>query len=555
MSRFRRARALLGAAVAAAVVGQACTVPGSEKPKPAGTAQGAVEGGTITVATLPPGPLDPVAATGEPARAVLSLLCDTLVRIDPKTGEVRPGIVETWKVSDGGGSIQLKLHRGMTFHDGRRVESRVIVDSLRRLVSPETASHLSDLLQPVAGYDAYRASVEQGEERPTALRGARVIEPGSFEILLDRPYPDFIRTLAHPATTPIDVAVARDDPNRFARSPECAGPYRLEQPYQPGDPEIRLQRRPDYQGSSPAYTRGGRGWAERIVFRVVPDEEAAYQAWVKGEVDVAPVPSGRLAEARRSHAGAVHSIPGSQVEYIGLPYAPESPFENDALRQALAAAVDRGRLAEEVYGGSRVPATGFLPPVTGEAYRPKACSFGPPAERPPIPPGPVPFYFNDEFSHRRLVEAVAAQWKQKLGIDIRPTPMNWDQYLQRATTGSGFDSAFRVSWSPRVVDPVAYLRPLVHSANIGGTNLERFSDVRVDEVLDKDILRATDDGDRTLLAQKLEDDLCRRLPLIPLVFGESHVLVRERVASARSDGLVASPHEGVLLRDLFTPAS
>lgn len=550
MSKVRRRAVVAG--LLAGVVASGCTVPGTSPPAPAASVDAAIApGGTITVAITAPGSLDPVSATSPSAQLVSSLLCETLLTIDPVDGSLRPGLVESWAVSDGGSSIQLKLNRKAMFHDGAAVDSRAVVNSIRRMVSPETASPMAELLAQLGGYEEYRRSVEDGDETVTLLRGARVIEPWSLEIILSKKDPDFVRTLAHRATAPVRASAAAADPIAFARSPVCAGPYELEEPVAPDAAEIRLRRRAAYSNKAAGYTRGGAGWAERIVFKVVPDEGAAYAAWTRGEVDIAGVPSDKLPEARARYGDAVVSARSGQVEYIGLPYGAQSAFNGDEIRQALAAAIDRRRIATEVYGGSRAPATGFIPPIAGKAHRPDACRFVAPSSPPDLPEQPVRFYFNDEFNHRRLAQAVADQWKEALGLTVELVPMNWDEYLQRATLAAGFDGAFRVSWTPKTNAAVDYIRPLFHSSFTGSTNWQGFADSEVDEALDLDVAKATDEGDRILLLQKIEDDLCRRLPLIPIVFSESHVVVqKERLMSARRDGSILGADGMVMLREL-----
>jgi oligopeptide transport system substrate-binding protein len=288
------------------------------------------------------------------------------------------------------------------------------------------------------------------------------------------------------------------------------------------------------------------------VFRVVSDEQTGYAAWLRGEVDVAPVPDERVAEARQAQAPSLVSAANGQVEFVGLPAGEGSEFGDPAVRQVLAAALDRPRIAHDVYGDSRLPATGFVSPAAGRAFRPSVCSFSPPAPGVRLPTAPIKFYFNDEFHHRALVESVAAQWREKLGLKVEPVPLNWEQFLQQATTGAGFDGAFRLSLNPPEADPVGYVRRVAHSSAIGSTNLARFTNLEVDAMLDEDVAKATDEGDRIIHVRRVEDKLCKLLPLVPVAFGENHLLVRpSRLGPARADGRLVSTDGRLLLRDLF----
>jgi ABC-type oligopeptide transport system substrate-binding subunit len=546
--------AAAAAALAVGALSSACTIPGQEPPKAAAVRADVRRGGVLTVATTAPNGLDPAAASDTAGKSISSLLCDTLVTVDPISGELRPGLAESWVVSDGGKSIQIKLGRKHVFSDGSRVESRVVVRSLARLANPATASHSASLMAPVLGYEAYRTAAENGDDRRSLFVGARVIEPYSLEIRLDHAQPEFVRTLADPATAPVQTAAADRDPRAFARAPVCSGPYALATPYEPGAHELRLRRSPRYAGGAQAVTDGGRGWADEVVFRVMPDAPAAYAAWQRDEVDIAAVPDEHVAEVRQNEAASLVSGANGQVEYIGLPAGEESPLRDTDLRQVLSAALDRKRIAHEVYGDSRLPATGFVPPAAGRAYRDSACSFAAPpnASGVKLPTTPIKLYFNDEFHHRALAESVAAQWRDKLGLAVEPVALNWDQFLQKATTGTGFDGAFRLSLTPPQPDPVAYVRPVAHSSATASTNLSRFTNLEVDAMLDEDVAKATDEGDRIIHVRRVEDKLCKLLPLVPVAFGQNHVLVRaSRLGPARADGRLMSTDGRLLLRDMF----
>jgi ABC-type transport system substrate-binding protein len=547
----RRRTGLVALAVALAVLAcESCSLPDKRAPSAAAAAGTAAVGGTLTVATLPSGSLDPAALTDATSSPLSSLLCDTLVNLDPKTGEPKPALAESFVVTEGGRGVVVKLRRGLTFTDGTRFDSRQVVNSLRRVIRPETASPMAELLRPVAGFEAYRKSAEDGDEKIGALTGIRIIEPYSFEFVLNAPDHDFVRSLAHPALAPVVTGAAERDPEGFGRVPVCVGPYKAASPVALDSTEVRLRRWDRYRGSTPALTNAGRGWAAEIVVRTYPNADAAYQAWERGEVQVSPVAPERVADALRAHPEAITSAPGSHIEYLGLPFGADSPFNDLDVRRTLAAAIDRQQLVDAVYGRGRIPAAGFLPPTVGTPAM-RDCAYSLPNHPVRLPTRPVKLYFNDEFVHRRLVEEVARQWRAKLGLDVQPVALNWDQYLQKATTGAGFDGAFRMSWTPLTLTVVSYTRPLFHSSRIGATNLSRFSDRNVDHILDQELAAAADDGDRDLLLTQVIKRACEKVAMIPLAISESHFAVdHSLVRAARADGRVVSPEGVLMLREL-----
>jgi ABC-type oligopeptide transport system substrate-binding subunit len=514
-------------------------------------------GGELTVAITAPGTVDPAAAAEPSAQLLASTLCDTLVAIDPVTGDPRPALAESWIVADGGRSISFRLRRGLHFSDGSRLTSKDVVASLRRLADPSTASPAASVLTDLAGFD--RVATSTGDDARLLLRGARAIEPLSFEVVFEHGrHPDFVRALANPATAPVRVDLADRAPSRFAAQPVCAGPYRLASPYRADAPSIKLVRvdAGRHRAASDAMTGRGAGFVDSVDFRIFPNQSAGYDAWRRHEVDAAPVPPERIAEARAAAPAAVAVGPAPLIEFVGIPSGDRTPLTDSAARRVLAQAIDRVALARDVYGQSRVPANGFLPPSLGRVSRPDACGLGhgpTDAEREGAHlPRELTLTVNDDFRNRALAEALSAQWRAKLGITVRVVALPWDDYLSKVTLGTGVDGLFRESWAPRYASGLEDLGPLFLSAGGGGANLSRFADVAFDRDFELRVAAAVDGDERNLELQRLEDQLCRQLPMIPLLTSQAAVAVQpERVATARRDGRLLSLSGQLLVRELF----
>lgn len=558
-----RRRAPMAAALLLALAGAACrSNEAVELPKPVPEAK---PGGTIVVGTAAPQSIEPATVSSFDAAGsrVVETMCDRLLEFDPVTGDPKPAIAESWQVSDGGQRITVKLRKGVRFGDGTELTSEDVSYSLTRVVLPETASPVADLLRPIDGFDELRGEKAGNAEDRTELKGVKVIDNFSLEITLKERQADFVRMLGHPATTPVSKRATEKDLGRAATEPVCAGPYKLAEPWEPGKPALRLVRTQGYYAQNTAFTRGGAGWADVIEFRVQPDRAASFAAWQAGAVDVSRVPSSALAQAKTLGENYVQA-PGPTLEYIGLPVTQE-PFERRAVRVALSQALDRRAIVETVYGGGREPATGLLPPTVGrELYRKDACGDRAPvggdvaAARKTLADAgvdlngkAVKIYFNDEFANRALVQAVGAQWQAAFGIVPQPVSMGWEQYLDTASRQPGLDGAFRMGWAAQYPSADAYLFPLLDSASIGRDNLTRFSNREFDRSLEREARRAADDAELRDTYQRLEDTACSQMPLIPVAYGAVDSVVRAaKLGAAR--GVYTEAASGELaLRELF----
>lgn len=565
---WARGRVRIASFVVAVALAGGCAVPGQEELQPPAAVKDAPSGspaGTLRVGITSPGTVDPGSAHLPAGQLVASTMCDTLVETDPVTGELRPGLAQQWRVTDDGSHMTIKLRKGLKFSDGTKIDARAIVYSLSRLAKAEYASEMASLLQSVNGYPALHGEVESRSQSATErLIGVRVTDPLGVEIRLARPHAELLRALAHPATAPISRAADRRMGRAFARQPVCAGPYRLAKPYADGDKVVTLEAVRGYKSKNAAFTKGGVGYAERVEFHVFDSEAAAVDAYKAGRLDIAPVPAARVDEANALGGLVVGN--GDAVELLGLPTATDSPLRNPAARIAFSQALNRVRLVEEAWGGSRVPAAGYLPPALGVFHRASGCGENAPLEgdvdaaratlaraRVDLAGQSLKLYFNDEFGYAKLAAAAAVQWREAFGVEVQPVPMPWEDYSKQVRGSTGFDGAFRMSWSGTFASPDAYLAPLFSTEGLGSTNVGRYNERDFDRTLEDRGRKTANAEERVLGYHDVEDFVCRDLPLIPVAFTATRWLIRETVRSARPTalGVDGAP----MLREFWLSAS
>lgn len=416
-----------------------------EPPPPAGS-----PGGSAVIGIPQPGSIDPGNAYEPIGTMVAGTLCDTLLDVDRRTGELVPALAESWQVTGDGEAVIVRLRDDVRFHDGTELTADDVVYSLSRAASAEFAGDAADLLSPIAGFEAIRGQIADAPQRlRERLGGVQSLTTHTVQIAFKELQAGTVALLTHPVTAPVSREAAEDDPEAFRSRPVCAGPYRLATAWEPGDRAIRLERFDDYHARHAAYTGGGAGYLEEIQLRIVEDlgpprgpdpdrapspEPTAPDATTSPEaepevappslqgLDAALVAAERTADVADDPELTVVQTAGPGVEYVGLPFsepqrdeprddivdveapgkpiAPtsdpdtaERPDSPDAiLRRALSQALDREAIASEAFDGGRLAATGFLPSTLGTAWsRPSPC-----AER--IPPD------GDATAARRLLD-------------------------------------------------------------------------------------------------------------------------------------------------------
>ena len=544
---------LLAVVVTVAVAVTGCTSSTvAPAPRPA---EGAKTGGVLRVAITTPGSIDPGNDYEPMGDLIARTMCDPLIAADPVTGKLRSSLVQSWVVSDSGQRLVLRLRKGVRFSDGSHLTADDVSYSLSRVASADYASAAAAQLELIDGYPTVHGDKQTDSDVDRRrLKGVRALDEQSVEITLGISDGDFLRVLTSRLVSPVPRAKASADGSAFARKPVCSGPYSLTAPYRPGDRLITLRRAPGYHALDTSLTRFGGGYADRIEFHIYPDARAAAAAQRAGEVDVAA--------AAPTDSRGVQSGPGSLVDYVGFPTSTEPLFNKPAVRRALALAIDRKALVAQVFPGTRVPATGFLPPTTLPVFRPDACSALPVGGDVPQAKALLaeqgidlsglraPFYVNTDGRNVQLARALAAQWKSALGLVAVVTPSDFEGYLTRGASPKGFDGPFRFSGSTPYPDPDGSLYPLFSTERIGRDNFSRYSSPAVDQALVRQAREAENASDRQLEYRRVEQLLCKDVPMLPLTFSLSRYLVSSSVRSAAPTYLDRTSGQP-LLRELY----
>jgi ABC-type transport system substrate-binding protein len=531
---FVTRRGFAGSLTALMVLGAACTSGGGAKAEP-------VEGGTLTVALTEPKSLDPGKAadpedeaSSRAAALVISQICDPLVTANPATGALRPGVAASWTVAPDAKTFTFKLRPGVKFHNGREVTATDFVYSLTRVAAPGgSAEHF--FLSAVAGYKDLR------EGRAQNLAGVKAVDAATLEIDLSSPFAELPAVLSNPLIgSPVPKEEVDKGADAFAANPICTGPYRMEAPWAKGQ-DLKLVRFGDYYGDNPAYSKGGRGYAGRVVFKMVADQLTGYRLFVSGGAAVAEVSTDDLTSAHRAGRRVVDGSNGI-VTYIGLPVT-KPPFDNADFRRALALAVNRKAIVQGLLAGMRTVPGGFLPPGAGPGAAHQTCANLPSDAKPdaarkalkvsgagPASVKPVIYYNDGSSGNEAWLGKVAEQWKSTLGIETTLHSDEWKKYLD-FLVDPGPDGPFRLAWPVEYPSPESLFGPLFLTGSLD--NFTRFSDKEFDDLIAR-ARGAVNDKQRAGLYKQAAAVLCDRMPVIPMWFGQDHWAFASSLAAGRS---------------------
>jgi ABC-type oligopeptide transport system substrate-binding subunit len=472
-----------------------------------------------------PGSLDPHRAEDAFAYDVLRDLYEGLTVSGP-TGEVLPGAAESWRVDKDGKRYTFRLRQEALWSNGEPVSAGDFVAAFRRVINPATASGAADLLRAIVNAPA----ILRGELPPEQL-GVRALDDRTVEILLSHPVPYFPDILTNTVASPLHrSSLAADADFSKPGGVFTNGPYMLEE-LTPGA-NLRLVRNPHY-GLAEAHT------FDEIRYEFVPDENAEFTRFRAGELDVTnTVPEQRFEElARDPNSGLQHRATLATF-YFSFNTDRGPLKDRPALREALSLAIDREAITDSVTKAGQVPAYSLVP-VGVWNYQPARYDWGSATREDRLAqarelyaasghsakhPLKLRLLYNENELVQRVTVAIAAMWKEALGIDVELIQMEFRAYLAARADPAQWD-VVRVGWTADYNDASTFLDTMTEDSP---QNFGRWSDLRYAELLNA-AASESDAAKRRALLQQAEALMLQQYPLMPVYFYVTRRLVQPRI--------------------------
>lgn len=264
-------------------------------------------------------------------------------------GQVIPAMAESWTTSEDGLVWTFTL-RDTTWSDGVPLTAEDFVFALRRIQDPAIASQYSSLLYIIKNAQP----LNEGRVAPEEL-GVRAIDDRTLEITLEEPAPYLEGLLTHYTTYPVPRHIVEQYGEAWVQPEniEVNGPYKLVY-WVTGDQLVTEKNPAFYEADSLCF--------ERVSYFELEDLAAVERRIEAGELDINNAfDGGRKAELDRRLPGWARTTPGLLTTYWSF-NSSEAPFDDIRVRKALAMALDREYLVENVLTPGFVPAYSFVPP-------------------------------------------------------------------------------------------------------------------------------------------------------------------------------------------------
>ncbi len=246
--------------------------------------------------------------------ALVSNVYETLVKIDPKTGEILPHLATSWELSEDGKTYTFDLKKGVNFSNGDEFTAETAEFSLKYVKESWTNGRKSQM---------------------DAVDSVKAIGDHTLQVKLSKPSQSWLWNLS----TATGAMMTPAGIESLTSAPIGTGPYSVGG-FSPGE-FISLSKRADYWGE-PAKSD--------VTIRYYTDAMSSINALQSGDVDVvwamqAPELLGNLPEEYKVTVGTTNG------EVLLSLNNNQEPFDDPRVRQAVAYAIDRDAANDIVFDG------------------------------------------------------------------------------------------------------------------------------------------------------------------------------------------------------------
>lgn len=290
-----------------------------------GSGTEAVSGGDVTLAmAAEPSNTDPIMTRSIAAWNMYYAIYDGLTRITA-TGEIEPGLAESWTHNDDLSEWDFTIRPGVKFHNGAEMTPADVVYTYTTILASDTSTN--------------RPAVSM-------VKSVEEVEPGVVRFTLNNPFSAWLNQVATIGIVP--EAVYSTELEGFVDNPVGTGPFQF----------VSWNHGVDYVVKRFDGYWGEPASVDKVTFAFVGAEDARVTGVESGTLDAAIIPPNQVPVLDGSTQASVISNPSNQVIFLGV-NTTAGALSDERVRQAITVAIDREALIKQLLGGLGEP-TGQL---------------------------------------------------------------------------------------------------------------------------------------------------------------------------------------------------
>ena len=349
MKKFKSLLALTLSAALVAGCSSSGTAAGSSSAATAGTdaaAQNVLYVATDTDLST----MDHHIATDGTSFVAQSLVFSGLTQLN-ENNEPEPDAADSWDISDDGLVYTFHLNKDDVWSNGTPVTAADFVYGWQRLADLDTASEYAFITQTI--HLANADEIAAGTKDVTEL-GVKAVDDYTLEVTLTMPCDFLLGLMAFPSFFPLNQEFYEAQGDQYSLTPDnliSNGPYVMAS-WTPGNSYTFTK--------NPTYFRADEDTdtVDEVDFKFVQDAQSAMLEYESDGLDVVKL-TGEMVDAYKGQEGYTSRLTG-YLWYLSINFTDEQ-FTNDNLRKALAVAIDRETICNNVLKDGSIAAGGIIP--------------------------------------------------------------------------------------------------------------------------------------------------------------------------------------------------
>jgi len=409
--------------------------------------------------------LDPAYETDGNSFLVCDNIFEALVFYADESTALEPGLAESWDISADGKTYTFHLRKGVKFHDGTPFNANAVVFSIGRMMKDRKVKFTGKGwdIPPQERPPEYWVSMEMDD----TVGSIEAVDEYTVVFNLKRVEAPFLANLGMDFADIISPTAFLKNPKEFLRTPVGTGPFKFVQWIK--DDRIILEKNKAY------WDKKGGPYLDKVVFRSIPENSVRFLELKTGNIHICQFPNpADIDLARKDKNLKLPTQPGMNIGYLSFNHTKEPWKSNVNLRKAIAHAINRKAIVDNIYQGMGQVAKNPIPPtmwgynksIPGYKYDPELAKEY--LAKAGFPEGeglgeitlwsmPVPRPYNPD--GQKIGVAMAADLK-KVGIVAKIVSYDWGTYLKRQREQPEDMDLFQLGWTGDNGDPDNFLAVL-----------------------------------------------------------------------------------------------
>jgi dipeptide transport system substrate-binding protein len=369
---------------------------------------------------------------------------DSLISVKKGTSELEGSLAESWTASEDGKTYTFKLRHGVAW------QSNKLFKPTREFNADDVVFTFERMMNKAHPYNKVSGGnyVTFNTKLADSLAGVRKVDDYTVEFTLKAALSPFVGILSHSSflitsAEYADTLTKAGKPEALDREPIGTGPFLLEA-YQT-DAMVRLKPFHATWGEKQGIA-GRTPMVDAVVMAITTDAAVRLQRALAGECQIAMLPN--LADAgtiKSSKNLNLISTPVASSGFITYNFR-DKKFQDQRVREALAAAINLPSLVEVVYSGMGAVTGSIIPKVLwGHNDDVKARSYDLEKAKKLMAEAGFPNGFETQLwaipvtrpympNGRRAAEMIQEDWA-KIGVKVSIVTYEWAEYITRVRAG------------------------------------------------------------------------------------------------------------------------